>query len=117
MAVCITMYNEHVSELKETLNGLIHNYNSFRNDKTKYPKFSKDDFLIFIVCDGFDNIPNCIKKYAKKKGFYDEEELFRRGFADREKSKNGKIKMKDIKDLMDNDVKKEDYPSNLLHIF
>lgn len=70
MAICITMYNEHVSELKTTLRGLIHNYNCFRADKTYNIK--KDDFLIFIVCDGFDRIPDCFKKLAREKGFLDE---------------------------------------------
>ena len=32
MAVCITMYNEDVSELKQTLSGAIQNYNELCND-------------------------------------------------------------------------------------
>ena len=63
------MYNEHKGELMTTLRGLIHNYNCFRSSKKN---FSKDDFLIFIVCDGFDRIPDCFKKLAEEKGFYDE---------------------------------------------
>ena len=33
MAICVTMYNEEVEELKLTLSGLIHNYNLFRLEK------------------------------------------------------------------------------------
>lgn len=55
LAVCITMYNEHISELMTTLYGLIHNYNCFRAEPSYNIK--KDDFLIFIVCDGYDRIP------------------------------------------------------------
>ena len=70
LAVCITMYNEDSSELKNTLRGLIHNYNCFRAD----PNFdlTKDDFLIFVVCDGYDRIPDDFKNLAREKGFLDE---------------------------------------------
>ena len=70
LAVCITMYNEDSTELKNTLRGLIHNYNCFRAD----PNFdlSKDDFLIFVVCDGYDRIPDDFKNLAREKGFLDE---------------------------------------------
>ena len=33
MAICVTMYNEEVEELRNTLSGLIHNYNLFRLEK------------------------------------------------------------------------------------
>ena len=73
MAICITMYNEEVKELKETLRGLVHNYNCFRADENN--NFTKDDFLIFIVCDGYDRIPDTFKELAREKGFLDEERL------------------------------------------
>ena len=70
LAVCITMYNEDSAELKSTLRGLVHNYNCFRAD----PNFdlTKDDFLIFVVCDGYDRIPDDFKNLAREKGFLDE---------------------------------------------
>ena len=63
MAICITMYNENEQELKNTLRGIIHNYNCFRtkveeDDKTK---LNKDDFCVTIICDGYDNIPESFK--------------------------------------------------------
>ena len=70
IAICITMYNEHDSELKTTLKGIIHNYNCFRADKDYNIK--KDDFSIFIICDGYDRIPDCFKELARAKGFLDE---------------------------------------------
>ena len=80
MAICITMYNEDEKELKMTLRGLVHNYNCFRAEKKN--KFTKDDFLIFIVCDGYDRIPDSFKELAREKGFLDENKLVDRGFMD-----------------------------------
>jgi hypothetical protein len=113
LAVCITMYNEHVGELKTTLKGLIHNYNCFRSDRKE---FSKDDFLIFIVCDGFERIPECFKKLATDKGFYDESVLIEKGFATRD-DRSGNLKMKPLRDVMDASVADSDVPQNLLHVF
>ena len=90
LAVCITMYNEHVDELKTTLRGLIHNYNCFRSDKNF--NLTKDDFLIFIVCDGYDRIPESFKKHARDKGFLDEDILEHKGFMERE-PRTGNLKM------------------------
>ena len=53
------MYNEDENELKTTLKGVIHNYNCFRGDE-KFG-YTKDDFIIFIVCDGYDKIPESFK--------------------------------------------------------
>jgi len=59
LAVCITMYNEDESELKTTLSGLLHNYNTLRMDDKH--AFSKDDFLVAVVVDGYDKIPESFK--------------------------------------------------------
>ena len=74
MAVCITMFNEDEDELKTSLRGLLHNYNCLKLD----PKhnFSKDDFLVVVICDGYDRIPESLKKFAREKKFLDEEVLF-----------------------------------------
>lgn len=63
------MYNENEDELKNTLTGLIHNYNELRGD----PKldFKKEDFIVFLICDGYDKIPESFKKYATEKNFFD----------------------------------------------
>ena len=113
LAVCITMYNEDSNELKNTLRGLIHNYNCFRAD----PNFSltKDDFLIFVVCDGYDRIPDDFKELAREKGFLDEQTLIEKGFM--EVNRDGKYKFKAMEDVMDKKVKPEDMPQNLLHVF
>ena len=59
LAVCITMYNEELEELQTTLKGLLHNYNCLKIDpKTN---FTKDDFLVVVVCDGYDAIPEGLK--------------------------------------------------------
>ena len=114
LAVCITMYNEHVDELKTTLRGLVHNYNCFRAESSYNIK--KDDFLIFIVCDGYDRIPECFKKYAREKGFLDESILEAKGFMKRDE-RSGNLKMRPLRDIMNKNVKDDDVPSNLLHVF
>ena len=59
LAVCITMYNEKEDELITTLRGVIHNYNELRNDENL--KFQKEDFVVFLICDGYDKIPETFK--------------------------------------------------------
>jgi hypothetical protein len=51
LAVCITMYNENEQELRDTLTGVLHNYNELRLDKSL--NFKKEDFVVFLICDGF----------------------------------------------------------------
>ena len=65
------MYNEVADELKTTLQGCLHNYNCLKAGNN----FSKDDFLIVVIADGYDNIPECMKKLGHEKGFLDEEML------------------------------------------
>ena len=55
LAVCITMYNENEEELKTTLRGVIENYNKLKSDKEL--NFKKQDLLVFLICDGFERIP------------------------------------------------------------
>ena len=42
--------DEH--ELKNTLNGVFHNYNELRIDKEL--NFKKEDFIVFLVVDGYE---------------------------------------------------------------
>lgn len=110
LAVCITMYNEDEEELKTTLSGVIHNYNELRLDASL--EYKKEDFVVFVICDGFDRIPESFKKFATEKNFFDLEVLKEKGYmtTDRE----GKLKMKDMRDIMDPGVK---VPLNILHLF
>jgi Chitin synthase len=78
MAVCITMYNEDEKELKNTLTGVIYNYNELRNDESL--DFKKDDFIVFLICDGYDRIPDSFKKYATEKNFFSFETLRDKNF-------------------------------------
>lgn len=113
MAICITMYNEDEQELKNTLKGLIHNYNLFRCDRNN--GLTKDDFLVCIVCDGYDAMPESFKKFAREKKFLDETVLIEKGFAVRDR--DGKVRMRPLRDVMDHEVPDEDVPTNLLHVF
>ena len=113
LAVCITMYNEDVSELKHTLKGCMHNYNTCKLDPKL--KFTKDDFLVCVVVDGYDKIPDSFKALGREKGFLDEEVLFQKGFM--ETNRDGAFKMKNMKDIMDEGVPEDKVPTNLLHCF
>ena len=63
------MYNEDEGELKNTLRGIVHNYNCFRAEKEKYKKethsLTKDDFCVTIICDGYERIPESFKAFAR----------------------------------------------------
>src|SRR5205085_69447 len=82
LAVCITMYNENEKELKNTLAGVIYNYNELRNDESL--NFKKDDFIVFLICDGYDRIPESFKKYATEKNFFDFNILKEREFVNQD---------------------------------
>lgn len=110
------MYNEDEGELKNTLRGIVHNYNCFRAEDEKYG-LTKDDFTVFIICDGYDRIPDSFKKHARDKGFLDEELLVQRGFMDRTDDKRAPYKMTPLKNIMDEEVPTEDIPKNILHVW
>ena len=114
LAVCITMYNEKVEELQTTLRGCLHNYNCLKAD-SRDNSFTKDDFLVVVIADGYDNIPMCMKSLAREKGFLDEEVLFQKGFMELNRDKD--FKMTNLRDVMDEDVDPDKIPSNLLHCF
>ena len=61
-----------------TLKGVLHNYNCMRLNEGK--KFTKDDFLVVVVCDGYEKIPESFKELAREKGFLDEEILVQKGY-------------------------------------
>ena len=107
------MYNEEPKELRTALTGLLHNYNCLKLDEKH--KFSKDDFLVCLIVDGYDGMKDVFKQLAREKRFLDEEVLLQKGFM--ELNKEGNPRMKQMKDLMDPDVKPEKVPNNLLHVF
>jgi len=113
LAVCITMYNEDIDELKTTLTGCLHNYNCLKIDpKTN---FTKDDFLVVVVVDGYENLKEPFKKVAREKGFLDEEVLFQKGFMNTDR--DGNYKMKQMRDVMAEGMDPDLVPNNLLHCF
>lgn len=95
------MYNEDEQELKNTLKGIVHNYNCFRAEDERYG-LTKDDFNVTIICDGYDRIPEEFKQNARDKGFLDEELLVSRGYMS--KDDKGVFKMRDLKQIMDPSV-------------
>ena len=63
LAVCITMYNETEDELQATLTGVIQNYNAMFMDPDI--KLKQQEFVVCLVCDGYDKVPETFKKFAK----------------------------------------------------
>lgn len=100
LCICITMYNEDEQELKNTLRGVVHNYNCFRAEDERY-KLTKDDFTVVLICDGYDRIPESFKNHARDKGFLDEEILVTKGFMEKTEDKKPTYKMRPLRDIMD----------------
>ena len=54
------------------------NYLYLRSDEDL--KFKKEDMVVFLICDGFERIPESFKNYASEKNFLDLELLKEKGF-------------------------------------
>lgn len=74
------MYNEDEAELKQTLSGVLTNYNELHADPSV--EFEKHDFLVFLIADGYGGLSDSFKKYATDLGFFDEDMLKEKGFMD-----------------------------------
>ena len=107
------MYNETEDELQATLTGVIQNYNAMFMDPDL--KLRQQEFVVVLVCDGYDNVTDSFKKFAKSHGFFDEQILRDKGFM--YPNNKGKWTMKTMRQLMKPDVKDEDVPKNCLHLF
>ena len=107
----MTMYNENEADLQFTLSGFLHNYNCLKVNAG----FTKDDFVVVVICDGYERIPESLKVLAREKGFLDEQYLIQEGFMEIDDDR--KFKMKNMRDVMNVDVPDEKVPSNLLHCF
>ena len=101
LAVCITMYNENENELKDTMTGVLQNYNIMFKDPDV--KMRQHDLVVVCVCDGFDKIPESFKKYATDNQFLDVDVLKQKGFMKEERE--GQWTMKTMQELMDKSVK------------
>merc|ERR1719443_1294180 len=60
------------------------------------------DFIVYVICDGYDNVPESFKSYAQSVGFFDEQRLIDNKFmvhvSDDEK------RMKNMRELFDEGV-------------
>ena len=101
MVTCITMFNEDEIELKNTLKGVLQNYWSLRKreQSASASKFTKQDLTVVLVCDGYERIPESFKKYARDKGFLDEEQLVGQGFMT--KDAEGVFKPRSLDNIME----------------
>ena len=57
---------------------MLENYLYLRSDEIL--KFKKEDMVVFLICDGFERIPESFKNYASEKNFLDLELLKEKGF-------------------------------------
>ena len=69
LAICVTMFNENERAFRYTMEGILSNYESLSTDPNV--KLHRHDFFVFVVCDGFDRIPESFLNYAQEKGFFD----------------------------------------------
>lgn len=58
------MYNENEQELKDTIKGLLENYNEMRNDREL--NFKRDDMVVFLIADGYDKLSASFKNFASE---------------------------------------------------
>lgn len=54
---------------------------------------------MFLICDGYGAITESFKKYATDHQFFDLDVMEQKGYMD--KDRDGKLKMKDMRDLME----------------
>lgn len=54
---------------------------------------------MFLICDGYSAITESFKKYATDHQFFDLDVMEQKGYMD--KDRDGKLKMKDMRDLME----------------
>jgi len=72
------MYNEDDDLFKITLSGVIQNFNVMTMDDGL--KFTGQDMVVCLVCDGFDKIPTEMKDYMRRHKLFDERILQEKGF-------------------------------------
>ena len=116
--MCLALTNQYAGKDKKgavlkTQDDLLHNYNCLKAEPIH--SFTKEDFVVVVICDGYDRIPASLKALAREKGFLDEEVLFQKGFM--ETNRDNEFKMKDMRDIMDEGVPTDKIPTNLLHCF
>ena len=55
LVVCVTMYNEDIYEFKQTMRGVMQNYEAMCQDQQV--RMKKNDIIVVFLCDGFAKIP------------------------------------------------------------
>ena len=77
------MYNEKENDFKYTMRGVMQNYNALVDDPQT--KFKPEDFIVVVVIDGVENMPDLFKDYAKSKKMFDTDLLYEKGFMQKDK--------------------------------
>lgn len=111
MLSVVTMYNEAEHEIEFTVRGLLQNFQEMKEDPRL--SFGDEEMYVVVLCDGHDKIPQSFKKFAKDRGFYNEERLIEDGFMRHE---NGKAKMRRMDEMFDG-FANFGVPENFLHLF
>ena len=104
------MYNEDEQLFKYTMSGILHSYYALFEDPDV--QMTQNDFLIYLICDGYDKIPESFKDYAKKTGFFDEDLMLENGSMVMDQ--DGQKKLVSLTDIMDEGVEPID---NVYHWF
>ena len=90
------MYNENERELKDTISGVLQNYNVMYKDPDI--KMRQHDLVVVCVVDGYDKIPESFKEYATNCNFFNIDILKEKGFMKEERE--GVWTMKTMQELM-----------------
>ena len=90
------MYNEAEQEIEFTMRGILQNYAEMREDPRL--KLGDEEMYAIVLCDGHDKIPQSFKKFARDRGFYDEQRLVEDGYM---KHVNGQCKMRRMDEMFD----------------
>lgn len=72
------MYNEDTEAFKYTMQGVLQNYYALYHDPDV--KLRQKDFIVYVICDGYDKIPEGFKQYMTNIGIYDEKRLVDDGY-------------------------------------
>ena len=116
MCVVITMYNEDVQELKDTMKGVITSIYELQEKIHLEPQ----DICIFLIADGFKQVrmSKGFLEFMKEYGFYDEN-LIPKEYFNEEEEADGSIR-KDCATKFDWDVNGVDSDNplnNVIHLF
>lgn len=102
LAICITMYNEEIKELQDTMYGVVRSVSHLCSKD-----LSSDQIAVFLISDGLDKMPEEFLKQGETIGFFRRKRLLDSGY------------LTELFDKDTNSIKYHTVPvkENLIHTF